>query len=363
MEPHMSFRMSICRIVQASSPKNDSVHWTTKVTRDVYEWHMKPSPLEELLIMRLFQSIELTFEQVASFYHKFGPSTRLIFRHGKRFEIFEEQFKSKIRNLDSAALYALVFRTRAFNLFNDNLTHWIFGIYPSQKRWNVQIKIFTRYIYDILKQAFGERWKTNVLDGYRFLKSDAETHGSASYILEDQLHDVLTKGVSWNLTRLTVRKMTPKNAIYEAFWTADDEHRRLVVSPNTLIVAPGEEVETTPSPLSVYTYAGNEPMDWWYNPGYYQPVARNQATINSFVVNPKEKAVYAFQFTVAEEHNIKTSGVQWLEYKYPHYKRHYFIFSDNDSIDVPIPRNYDNIWTSRWHVRVTENQLFMTDIG
>ncbi|KAI0783425.1 hypothetical protein C8Q75DRAFT_432777 [Abortiporus biennis] len=106
-------------------------------------------------------------------------------------------------------------------------------------------------------------------------------------------------------------------------------------------------------------------MDWWYKPGYYRPVdSPNRAAMNSFVVNPKNKTVYAFQFTVAEEHDVKAGGMQWLESTYPEYERHYFVFSDNDHINVLVQKSYDHIWTSRWYVRVGENQLFReVDIG
>ncbi|KAL4249814.1 hypothetical protein ABKN59_006627 [Abortiporus biennis] len=352
-DPHI--RESSARIIEPASPRHERIQWQEKEGGLVYIWYMKPSPLNEILTMRRFHNNGFTEARYIDFYNNFGPCAHLIRYFSGSPDEYESDLMAKIDKLDLAALDALLTNTRRMKIDDDSVSHWIFGIYPGMLRTHIQLNIFTRHIYGLIKKAFGDRWKSQVRGVYRLLKLRSDTRGITGYILEDQLHGLLTSGGRWDLTELRSKSDGSRKNIYTAVANSDPKYR-LVLGPTAFIAALGT-ITPEDTPLDIYRYEDSEEIDW-YKPGYYLPVAPNQAAIDSFVVNPQEQSVHVFQFTVSEEHDIKDSGMAWLNTKYQGWKFHYIIFSDNDDVRVPISKASDGMWTSRWHVRVLEHWLF-----
>lgn len=45
----------------------------------------------------------------------------------------------------------------------------------------------------------------------------------------------------------------------------------------------------------------------------YRPRAANEPTIDSFIYNPQDNVITAFQITVSERHSLKAAGPEWLK--------------------------------------------------
>ncbi|KAI0783419.1 hypothetical protein C8Q75DRAFT_859541 [Abortiporus biennis] len=354
--PNHHIRATRARVIQAASPQREHILWEGKENKLVCKWYMKPSPLKEHLAMRQFQKNPYTEAQYINFYNNFGPSARLLRRCAGRPRQYESELTGRIEKLDLAALDGLLTSTRRMKLDDRNVSHWIFGLYPGMRRNHIRLNIFTRHIYGLIKKAFGDGWQSQVRDVYRLLKSRSDTRSMTGYILEDQLHGLLTRGGRWHLTEMRSKSDGSKNNIYTAVANDSDPKYHLVLGPTAFVAALGT-ITPEDTPLDIYRYEENEEIDW-YKPGYYQPISPNQAVIDSFVVDPQEQSVHVFQFAVSEDREVKDCGMAWLNSRYKDWKLHCIIFSDIDDIKVPISSTYDMIWTSRWHVRVLEHWLF-----
>ncbi|ESK93707.1 hypothetical protein Moror_1405 [Moniliophthora roreri MCA 2997] len=61
-------------------------------------------------------------------------------------------------------------------------------------------------------------------------------------------------------------------------------------------------------------------------------------------VNHLDKSVFAFQFSVAEDLDVKAEGMNWLQQTYPGYEFHYITFTDSHNVKIPILKTHDYIW-------------------
>ncbi|THU88473.1 hypothetical protein K435DRAFT_312349 [Dendrothele bispora CBS 962.96] len=346
-------------VVQAASPRADHLRWTEKANLKHFRWYIKPSPLEESLMIKRLHDTNTTDEQWTEFFEKYGPSTRLLVSYAETPDLFDAALNDKLVPVSSAGLRDLLFPSSGNNVTQEEVSHWICGINPGPCRNQPYGTFHTPTILRMVKERYKEQWIKEVEWAYTIFKSNPYTRVPAGHILEDRVHDVLVNGGCWKMVKLSGNSKGSTNNIYRI--PEAPLNRWLVVSSAGVRVEETRPLNPT-GPLELHWFRDIKSIDR-YKMGYYRPRKPNQPTLDAYIVNPLDKSVFMIQITIAKDHDAKQEGSEDLRVNYLGYTFYYIVVADELDIAIKMPKEADRMWESRWCLLADEDMLFPKQVS
>ncbi|THU84551.1 hypothetical protein K435DRAFT_400571 [Dendrothele bispora CBS 962.96] len=352
--PDGSLKNIFVCIVQAASPRADHLRWTDKASTQHFRWCIKPSPLEESLIMRKLNCPATTDEQWQKFFKTYGPSTRLLTAHANTPDDFEVELRSKLHSmqLNTVQVQSFLFDTPITNMTTDEVSHWILGMKPGSRR-NISTSTFhTPTILQIVKQEYESQWARQVQLAYDLFKRNPQLSVSAGHVLEDRVHDVLVNGGCWGMVKLSDPSKGTKNNIYRTHDAAPTE--RLTISSTGVCIDDCGVKQSTDGLKCIWFWSINGQSQ----SGYYRPLSSIQRTFDAYIVDAKSKSIFMIQITLAKKHDANKGGLEDLQVNYPGFVFHYIVVAGRQEVQIDMPQKADGMWKDRWCLWADEAMLF-----
>jgi hypothetical protein len=256
-----------------------------------------------------------TEHQLKYWFDRFIPSARTAFTWARNPQVYEaRRLDASLDTLHdkklSASRFAVDFAcpVQAF----DELPHHIFAHYPdAPDELTATCQIATRYLADKVITKLDELTDDNRYDLYRTYLSVLPLKVAAGSCLEILFHQDVQTRHSWKLREM--QSSTMRSMVRYTF-DADEEpsHHLVLKVCGTLGVCPNPPPSYEAGKLDVHHYNHEQlrsRQDLKPNV-LYIPTARNESTLDSFFYNG-ESAIL-FQITVASDHGIKASGIDFI---------------------------------------------------
>ncbi|TFK53206.1 hypothetical protein OE88DRAFT_1734147 [Heliocybe sulcata] len=291
-------------LIQAASPRASRTSWGKKRNTFTSMYLINPMPLDEAqLAFSLYSKrTKDTDRIIKDFFDKYGPSTRNAYIAASVGEDWEDQvafdITTALSNLDLPKLRNLVSQTSQLQM-DENVSHHLLLVRPDKRRHRVQVDVISEHILVLLLNTLSLSERQSMRAFFDLFVSVPQTKAAAGHLLEWRMHDLLPKSRSWPVMKLGTNKKYCMNIYGD--------------SDNTLRIEPEDRRAEVPDyqVLVICKYSKGEQIDLAGK--YYWPQARNEPTIDSFIYNPQDNVITAFQVTVSESHSVNSKGLEWLK--------------------------------------------------
>jgi hypothetical protein len=128
--------------------------------------------------------------QLEAFFNRFGPSAQKAYLYAANPGIYQQGLLAEIGGITYENVQAIVREAG----ISSELSHQIVLISPGPYRHIPDITIPTRFIYEGIRDTLSKQKLADSARLYELFLSTPFTRGSAGYILEDNIHLLLSKG-------------------------------------------------------------------------------------------------------------------------------------------------------------------------
>ncbi|THU93911.1 hypothetical protein K435DRAFT_180759 [Dendrothele bispora CBS 962.96] len=339
LQPAVFWRFFPVPIVEAVFPRPQSTYWARKMT--VKEWYMRPMSLNEFLVASRFQSQEIDKTRLALFYTKYGPNARQAYHQCRHPDGLEEHMQGIRFKLPSEKLSSMI--TEYSSHLNPNsVSHFIKLVTAGPTRDSYRSGFISRDVFQLVREQYEKDKNHRLEDLFLFLNSQPTTRATAGYIFEDSMHRILKKGACLQLRKMHDSGPGKTNTVYITGHPAE----WLQVGPTIQL---SERRDFTVGPLPVQFYDHTEVL---HRGVYGQPTHPINAAFDAYFWNETQKTVWMLQFTVAKEHDVKPSGVEWIKGKIPDgVKIRFVVFSPEEHVCLRVPKTITEL-TYIYHVHI-----------
>lgn len=257
-------------------------------------WIMKPFTLSELIQARQLQDSSCSERHIEYFFNTFGPSARDCYTSYNDVDSFEKMVVMKVNEMSWDIINkALEPGAKLINL--DQGSHKVFLVRPHPGDRSVPItSIITPHVCQILTQADDKEQLLDWLRLYEKFLNHSETMSVVGFLFEPAFYGLCLEGV----TTFKLHQLHSKTCITNKHYTSDPNSRA---------------VELILPQLKLHVYRSVDLLSTLEKDVYYKPAYKTQPTFDSFIYEPMERRITAFQLTVSGSHEIKEKGIHQLQ--------------------------------------------------
>jgi hypothetical protein len=184
-----------------------------------------------------------------------------------------------------------------------------------QDRSVVVAGIPTRHLYNQVLGRLGQNRCEAAIQLYQLFSKHPKTMASAGYALDDAIHDLLSRGGSWELVQLSKGRPGPVNTHWKTPHSSTDGFHLFLGGKGEIVVISSEPKPDTntsaPQQLKMIPFRNNLQT---LEDGYYCPEVSNQDTIDAFIYEATSRRATLFQSTASSNpHSFKGKVVKWLK--------------------------------------------------
>lgn len=296
---------------------------------------------------------------LASFYHRFGPSARSVYVNASSIASYYANIREKLAQLTYNSLDLVVRQASGLNL-SHQISHQITLISPGAERHEFEVTIATRFLYELLRDALSDRTLETAARLYNMFIRTRYTRSSAGYMLDDGIHNVFCKGGEWKIVRMVKHRPGPKYT----HWKNPNPTTDTAVVEYLRVGHLGHPVVISPQPLPKDTTYEHLPYHEYLQlsnfslaDGYYRPASGSEETLDAFIYDASNKTATIFQATVSKKHSVKEGGIEWLQGLGVEIFRFVAVTPPDTPMDLPFP----NKWRTSVEPLVPEKYILALD--
>jgi hypothetical protein len=219
-------------------------------------------------------------------------------------------------------------------------------------------RIVTKTVSQLLwERDSDEHWRNH----HKLFKTLFRVSGAKAFLgtlFEPAFHDLCVHGTTFTLYPMN-RTTGPANYIFKN--NQENDPRRLPTFESK-----SETLELQAQPRVFFDFDDeNNQITSLLADRYYQPIAANNPSYDSFIYDPNSHQISAFQVTTAEEHDLNPKGVNALHDLAQHLEIHGFkiriivVIIADAKITFKVPKGLiQSLHSEVYTVGVTEKQLY-----
>ncbi|KAG5639712.1 hypothetical protein H0H81_005895 [Sphagnurus paluster] len=306
-------------VVQTPAPQYKLLRWTEKLDGRKAKFVLNPWTLAELICARDLQVEPCGSENsLSNFFHKYGPSARLAYRHAADLERYEDAFLCNIRSISFEDFWTAIPLALYFSLREEHIdsfdrmlvpyrnTDPLRDLEPDVEEYRDRcatplLRLASRYVgAQIISVLSGQSDLTPTMTKdaatdklYRHFVRNVQSTPGALDLLDDAIHRVLVVQRSWSLSDTEL--LPAQNGETQVYRVSDCEvaHRYLCLTDGeadafSITSAPSPTSDST-SPLRGRLYAF--PSYWNCSPSFilrengFQKTGPEQTSFDGFLYN------------------------------------------------------------------------------
>ncbi|KDQ05915.1 hypothetical protein BOTBODRAFT_149838 [Botryobasidium botryosum FD-172 SS1] len=317
-------------VVQAASMSARRTAWVYRVTSPFITYFMKPWTLPELIAGRGFQNMPSPpSEAELEAYHERGvPSARIAYQNAQicAKSTSDRRTREPIRRLTYPKLQLLIYDILMMR--TDDLDD--------------------SYEYMLVAPLRGNRTE---------FTAEFATRMSASYILEDHLHQAISQGGQWEVKPLVRSGEGRKDAMWstpssgsrvmEAHYLYVGHHQQLQLAPASARLPQ----DTAYQPLQVHQFNPYD-MHLHLSDGcYYRPTFASRPAFDGFMYISATNTVALFHVATPTKRSVSLDWIEWLK-GLGVASFDYFVVTPHGPVQVPISKDADDRFEKKYQLIV-----------